>query len=443
LASRGPLPGSHLWWPPGAKSHCGCINLIDGLELHQGEGGKVLMRWLKRLVSWPPEPTPVGLPEKLRAALAAGLAIFLTGLISSQFIEGGGLQTLVASMGASAVILFAVSHSPMAQPWPLVGGHLLSGLIGVVCARLIPDIWPAAAISVGLAIFLMYLSRCLHPPGGASALIPVLGGEGVKSLGFQFLLTPLALNVAMMLVLALILNRLSKTPAHAGAVKSAHASQTDPPPLERLGIRTEDLRAALRDLNAFVDVSEGELNEIYNLAASRAYRREYGELTCARIMSRELVTAEFGDDLEATWALMQREGVKAIPVIDRGRHVIGIITLTDFFRHARAERFDGLGKKLRQLIQSTPAVTSDKPEVAGQIMTAPVVTAREDAHIAELAPLLSGRGVHQIPIVDEHNKLVGLVTQSDLIAALYRAQSSIGFAETGCALSGNNTSQTP
>ena len=378
------------------------------------------MGWLKRLAFWPAEATPVNLKEKGRAALTAASAIFLAGFVSSQFIDGGGLQTLVASMGASAVILFAVSHSPMAHPWPLVGGHMLSGLIGVLCARLIPDIWPAAAISVGSALFLMHVSRCLHPPGGASALIPVLGGEGIRSLGFQFLLTPLALNVAVMLILALILNRVPKARVPAGAARPAVTTQVDLPPLERLGIRTEDLRAALRDMNAFVDVSADDLNAIYNLAANRAYRREFGELNCARIMTRGLITVEFGTGLEETWKLMQDRKVKAIPVIDRGRHVIGIITLTDFFRHARLERFDGLGGKLRQLIQRTPTVTSNKPEVAGQIMTAPVVTAREDSPIADLVPLLSERGIHQIPIVDESNKLTGLVTQSDLIAALYR-----------------------
>lgn len=378
------------------------------------------MSWLRRLAFWPPEPTPVDWKEKLRSALAACLAIFLTGLISSRFIEGGGLQTLVASMGASAVILFAVPHSPMARGWPLVAGHLLSGFIGVLTARLVSDVWPAAAISVGLAIFLMHISRCLHPPGGASALIPVLGGEQIKGLGFEFLLTPLALNVTAMLLLSLVLNRLNEQRTHAGGTKHARAPQADLPPLERLGIRTEDLRAALRDMNAFVDVSENDLNEIYDLAAHRAYRREFGELNCARIMTREVMTVEFGTDLEETWKLMRDQGVKAIPVIDRARHVIGIITLTDFFRHARLERFDGLTGKLRQLIRRTPTVTSRKPEVAGQIMTAPVITVREDSPIADLAPLLCQRGIHQVPVVDGRNKLVGLVTQSDLIAAMYR-----------------------
>ncbi|MGZ8245179.1 HPP family protein [Methylomagnum sp.] len=379
---------------------------------------KRLTQWLRRLAFWPPEPTPVGAREKLKIAGLAGLAIFCAGLIGSRFSGDGGVLPLLASMGASTVILFAVPHSPMAGNWAVFGGHLLSGLIGVTCAHWIADTWTAAALAVGLAIFAMHSARCLHPPGGASALIPVLGGETVRALGYQFLLTPLALNVVVLLALARIFVRHSK-PARPTAAPPSEAPP-DLPPLERLGIRTEDLRAALRDINAFVDVSEGELNEIYNLAASRAYRREFGEQTCASIMTRQVATVEFGTDLDDAWALMQARKIKALPVIDRGHHVIGIVTLADFFRHAQVEQFDGMGEKLRRLIRRTPGLTSVKPEAVGQIMAAPVVTAREETPIADLVPLLSERGIHQIPIVDQRNKLVGLVTQSDLIAALYR-----------------------
>ncbi|MEW6039148.1 MAG: HPP family protein [Pseudomonadota bacterium] len=365
---------------------------------------------------WLPEPLPTSFPEQSRSALAAGLAIFLIGMISSRFVEGGGLKTLVASMGASAVILFVVPHSPMARPWSLVGGHLISGLIGILCARWVPDTWPAAALAVGLAIFAMQLTRCLHPPGGASALIPVLGDAGIRALGFQFLLTPLALNVAVILVASRLYGR------WVHAARPAPKTEPHPPsPLERIGIRAEDFHAALQDVGVFVDVSADELSDIYHFAASRAFRRTFGETTCARIMTPRPLTAEFGDDLESVWQLMQREGIRALPVVDRGRHVIGIITLKDFFRHARAESFGSLAARLKALLLPSPGVTSTKPEVVGQIMTAPVVTARQDAHIAELARLLSEYGIHQVPIVDERGKLVGLVTQTDLIAALYRS----------------------
>jgi CBS domain-containing membrane protein len=325
---------------------------------------------------------------------------------------------MLASMGASAVILFAVPHSPMARGWPVAGGHLVSALIGVGCRIWISDTWAAAALALALSLLAMQFLRCLHPPGGATALVPVLGGESIDALGYGFLFTPVSLNVAALLVLARIFRPETRPQAAAGL--PPEVSRHDPPPLERLGIRTDDLRAALHDMNAFVDASEGELREIYNLAALRAYRREFGEQTCARIMTREVVTVEFATELEEAWRLMQGERIKALPVVDRGRHVIGIVTRADFFRHVSAEPLDGLGARLRRLVRPTPGQTSAKPEVAGQIMTAPVVTVRADAPIAEVVPLLAGRGIHQVPIVDERRKLVGLVTQSDLIAALYR-----------------------
>jgi len=368
-----------------------------------------------------PPASSLSLREKIRSALMAGLAILLAGGIASFCIAGGGLKTLLASMGASAVILFAMPHSPVAKPWPFVGGHLISAAIGILCAQWIPSLWPAAALAVGLSILAMHQARCLHPPGGASALIPVLGGESVKALGFQFLLTPMALNIVVMLLMSLLYQRLvvAKPPkpvAQPGLEKTK--------PMERLGIRSEDLRAALADMDEFVDIGERELNQIYNLAAARAFRRGFGETTAAEVMSHVPLTVEFGTELEETWALMRQHRVKALPVIDRGRHVIGIVTQSDFFRHARAEPFHSLGGKLRELLRLSPTVTSQKPEVVGQIMSAPALTAGAAQHLDELAQLLTERGVHQLPIVDGRNKLVGMLTQTDLIAALYRSMTA-------------------
>lgn len=364
-----------------------------------------------------PRPTPLGAWKILGLGLATGLAIFCAAQLGGGFAGRGGRFPLLASMGASAIILFAVPQSPMARPWSVVAGQLLSAAIGVTAARHLADPASAAAVAVGLSLLAMHLGRCLHPPGGASALAAVLGGEDIRALGYGLLLTPMALNLAALVALAELLKRFAYPPR---AVVQVHPSDPDPTPLERLGIRPDDIRAALREMKAFVDVEESGLNEIYQLAAKHAHEREPPEPDCAAIMTRRLVTVEFGSSLEETWALMRRERVKAVPVVDRGNRVIGIVTLADFFRHARVERFDGLGGKLARLIRATPGVTSDKPEVAGQIMSAPALTAREDAPIGELVPLLCERGIHQIPIVDGRGKLSGLITQSDLIAALHR-----------------------
>jgi len=366
-----------------------------------------------------PQASPLGLKEKLRTAGVSGIGIFLAGWLASPFIDGGGQKTLLASMGPSAVILFAMPHSPVAKSWPLVGGHFISAVIGILCARWIPDLWIAASVAVGLSIFAMLLADCLHPPGGASALIPVLGGESVRSLGFQFLLTPMALNVAVMLLTSLLYQRLLLAKPHPLVPPPGEAK-----PAQRFGVRAEDLRAALAEMNEFIDVDERELGEIYNIAAARAFHREFGETTAAKLMNANPLTVEFGTDLEEAWALMHKHRIKALPVLDRGRHVIGIVTQSDFFRHARAEQFQSLGGKLRELLRPSPTIHSQKPEVVGQIMSYPAITAGDGQRLPELALLLTKRGIHQLPVVDERNKLVGIITQTDLIAALYRSMSA-------------------
>jgi CBS domain-containing membrane protein len=102
--------------------------------------------------------------------------------------------------------------------------------------------------------------------------------------------------------------------------------------------------------------------------------------------------------------------------------VIGIVTLADFMKHANLDLYNTFDAKLRRLIRSTFESHLDKPEVAGQIMTTPVHTAVASMHIVELVPLLSDTGLHHIPIIDTERRLAGIVTQSDLVAALYRSR---------------------
>ena len=153
-----------------------------------------------------------------------------------------------------------------------------------------------------------------------------------------------------------------------------------------------------------------------------AYRRRFNQFSCADIMSRDLVTVDFGTLLEDAWLLLRQHRIKALPVVDRVRRVIGIITLVDFMKHANLDIYDGFQIKLRRFLRRSTKSHSDKPEVVGQIMTSPVRTAAIDMHIVELVPLLSDAGLHHIPIVDAERRLAGMVTQSDLVAALYRGK---------------------
>jgi len=382
--------------------------------------------WLKKLLPYLiSESTTLSGAEKLRTTLGAFIAIMVIGVVSSQFLHGNGLQILVTSMGASAVLLFAVPHSPLTQPWPLVGGHVISALIGVTCAIHVPDIWLAAALAVSLSILAMLLTHSLHPPGGAVALLPVLDHhEHVLALGYQFVVAPVLLNVLVILLTALLVNNLlpgRRYPSRPFAATDKQHRHEDPRPLDRLGINKDDLQQALKEMDVFLDVSKSDLDAVYRRAGMASYRRRMGELTCGDIMSRDLVTIEFGTELEEVWAQLRFHKIKSIPVLDRARRVIGIVSLVDILKRANLKTYETFEDKLIKFIRRTPGTTSDKAEVAGQVMASPVFTVREDAHILELVPLLSNKGLHQVPVVNSEDRLVGMVTQSDLIAALYHS----------------------
>jgi CBS domain-containing membrane protein len=152
----------------------------------------------------------------------------------------------------------------------LVGGHLVSSLIGVSCYLLIPDTLAAAACAVGLAITAMYYLQCVHPPGGASALVAVVGGPGVHALGYQYVATPVMLNTAVILAVAIGFNYLfpwRRYPAALTQFRRRCTAQADKAtPAKESALSHEDLQYALQQMNLYIDVSEDDLKRIYHLA---------------------------------------------------------------------------------------------------------------------------------------------------------------------------------
>jgi CBS-domain-containing membrane protein len=176
--------------------------------------------------------------------------------------------TIVPSMGASAVLLFAAPHAPFSQPWNVVAGHLLSAVIGVACWRWIPHLAVAASVGVGLAIGAMYLARCLHPPGGATALAAVIGSAQLHALGFGYALQPILFNVAVITLIAVMFNGLfnwRRYPAQLSVRAEAVAAEAD----EYAPISHEDFVYALSQIDTIVDASEDDLLQIYRLATKR------------------------------------------------------------------------------------------------------------------------------------------------------------------------------
>ena len=208
------------------------------------------------------ELVEVSISEKLVAAAGGGVAIFILMLISSWALPQGGAPAVVASMGASAVLLFAVPHGQLSQPWPVIAGHGLSALVGVLCAQWIASPALAPACAVGLAIGVMVQCKCIHPPGGATAFTAVMGGQAVHDLGFKFVLTPVLANAVAMVLLAVLINYAFRWRRYPASLHHRKPTLTPEP-------THEEVVNALRSLDSFVDVSEDDLLQLVQLLRNK------------------------------------------------------------------------------------------------------------------------------------------------------------------------------
>jgi len=383
--------------------------------------------WLQ---AFRPAPMRVDARERLRVVAGAIVGLLLTGVLTELLSRHmPGVPWLIAPLGASAVLVFGVPASPLAQPWAVVMGNTASALVGIACAHLFggtPEL--AAAIAVGGAIGLMFLLRCLHPPGGAAALLMVLSGVH----DWHFALDPVLLNSVLMVLAGMAYNgvtgrkyphpqaTVTAAPAKGGAATGAGGAAGaagDAPPFTGV-----DLDTVLAHYNQVLDIPRDDLQAIVDEAALLAARRRITTLRCADVMSRDVKSVAWGTPLQEAWSLLRTHHIKALPVVDRAQRVVGIVTLADFMRGASLDVHDDWATRLRHLIRPTPTTRSDKPEVVGQIMSRQVRVASADRPLADLVPLFAATGHHHIPIVGDEARLVGILTQSDLVAALARVE---------------------
>ncbi|MCK9397041.1 MAG: HPP family protein [Methylobacter sp.] len=366
------------------------------------------------------DPVNLSIKGKLLSVVSSFSAILIMALLTQKLsIMGVAYPMIVASMGASAVILFVMPHSPLAQPWPFFGGQLISAIIGVACALWIADTAIASACAVGGSVFAMLLLRCLHPPGAATAIAPVLSDDLIGSLGYGFVLMPVGLNVVVLLVIAIVINRWVLRHAYPTAPGTQNIIDK---PVQKTGITDQDLTLALENMDMFMDVSQGDLRKLLTDAEAQSFKRFKGNITCADIMVRDVPAVEYGTEVEEAWNIMHKQKLKAMPVIDRAGRVIGIITWNDFFKFINLSPYESFQDKFRAFIRRTPDVSTDKPESIGHMMSSSVVVLSESTHIADLISLMSAQGYRQIPIINNENRLVGMVYQANLIAALYDEQ---------------------
>lgn len=340
------------------------------------------------------------LRERLIACLGALVGITLTGLICGWFFgEGPHIPLIVAPMGASAVLLFAVPASPLAQPWPVIGGNTISAFMGVLAAHLIPDPVVAIGVGVSLAIAAMSVTRSLHPPGGAAALTALIGGPAVTSAGFLFPLFPVCVNSVILVALGIAFHKLSRRNyphVPVAAPVNTHGTADLPAPL-RVGFKPEDVDAALVALDETLDIDRADLDRLLRQVELHALERTQGELTCGEVMSRDVVTLRIDSSAARARELLLAHNIRTLPVVDGDGRLKGTVGLREL--------------ALRDCTGIAEAMSEARTAALGD----PAVG---------LVPALTDGRTHAIIVTAADRTVLGVITQTDLLATLARSASA-------------------
>jgi CBS-domain-containing membrane protein len=207
--------------------------------------------------------------ERFISGVTACVALVNVFYFSNLFLSLPDSLLVVSSIGASAVLLFAVPHGALSQPWPFIVGHLISAFIGISFYQEFGASFISGAMAVGASIIVMHYLGCLHPPGGSTALSCVIGGNSIHAMGYDFLLYPLLINLLVMLVLALIINNGFYWRRYPLFLNATVRNETN----EKHLFELDDLYHVLEEEDIFIDVSAEELMHIYNAARDNARAR--------------------------------------------------------------------------------------------------------------------------------------------------------------------------
>ncbi|NDV86717.1 CBS domain-containing protein [Aurantimonas aggregata] len=368
---------------------------------------------------------PVIGPARLRdaaiGAFGAGLALLLGAALLHGFgarLAGGAY--LIAPMGATAVILFALPNSPLAQPWSAIVGNTISALAALAVHQVTRD--PALSIgtAVGLAIGGMYLARALHPPGGAVALTAALNPAMLDTLGLYFVVGPVLLGTVSLVLLAIVWHRLNGRvyPFRQAQSDGPHAT-ADKAPQQRLGLSPDELARILANYRQSANLGVEDLARLIAAAEQVAAGHALREMTCGAIMSRDLVTVPSDTRLAAVTDLFRRHGFSSIPVVGPGDILLGVVFQLGLIRQARHEPLRnkaGFGRAMAAIRRDrTPDVLH-----ADDVMTTGLPSVTPETPVAALLPLLSDGGEEAVPVM-AGDRIVGIVTRTDLLSALARS----------------------
>lgn len=362
----------------------------------------------------------VSVLDASRAGLGAVVGLGVTGLLilSPKVDLELGLY-MIAPFGATSVLLFAVPNSPLAQPWPAIVGNVIAAIVGVVVCMVVVDPVFRVAFAVGLAISTMMLLRAVHPPAGAVAMTAALSPEAIEQLGFWFALSPVAAGSAALVVLATVYARVTGRhyPFRQFDDRSAHDTE-DQDPVERIGLSEEELTGILERYRQTFNLGVEDLSRLIGAAELQAASHAAGPLEAEGIMSRDLVTVRPDATLSTVAALFRKHRFTSLPVVDEEHKFLGIIFQMHLINRASDDALRlnrRFGSALRRLVEPG----WEGPVRAGDVMNVGVPRATTKTPFGALLPLLAEGQVDAIPVL-EYGRVVGIVTRTDMVAALAR-----------------------
>ncbi|RMX01458.1 CBS domain-containing protein [Allofranklinella schreckenbergeri] len=388
-----------------------------------------------------PAPTGIALQECVRIMGGCALSIAVVAL-AAQWLAQSRLEVFWhgAVLASSALLVFALPFSPMAQPWAVLTGSLVCTAVGMVCSWLIGPTVLAASLAVPLAIVAMIYLRAVHPPATSLALYAVL--QHIHSPGV--LVFPIGFNALLLIVIAMLYN-------HATGRRYPHrqvsVSQVEQDEGKRLLTQT-DVDQVLARHNELLAISRNDLTQMLQQASGAAYERAFGEMRCADIMTTQVHCVQADMALEAFQDYMRQHQHRELPVIDAQGHLLGMVGLAQWMQlQFPAEASAGgaagaanasaniaahaAGSRWRQWMRQSwkalggssapPTIEPPAPQRVRDIMVPSVAVAHGDQPVMELLGLLCQGGVYHLPVVGEHQRLMGIITQTDVLRALNQA----------------------
>ena len=349
-------------------------------------------------------------PSFLLTASIAVFCLLSVSVFSFWVLGSSSAPYFIASMGAAAVLMFCTPKSPMATYRALILGNLLSATVGVSCKLFLPESIVVGPVAVGIAICVMQLFRCQHPPGGATALIAVIGGPDIYELQYQYVVTPVAVNVAIFLVGVILHRQWLSQKLRKNTINSRMLSllkknkEQDRQYFNQIYVKS-DIDKTMEQLGSYMDVTPEQVNEVVQLTLLNARSRKVNRLTCREAMRGETATAEFGDHLLDAWRRMNAHGVHYLVVVDRHKKVQGILKMSALIELVHLNSNDSdLYNKLEEALSPSQTLHSDKPEAVGQMME-PVITVNPDDDLTDM--MMKGEEV--VVVVDEQHRYMGMI----------------------------------